>query len=214
MWRIIQKDMKYYLVAFLSTYPLMMLFWTAKRDSSAFILVFFIQVMLLGALVVLPPLFAEQEEDVNDGYVVLQILPLTKKSIMAGKFMAPLLNALLLYLSNRYIFSLFDQTPEVIRLVDAVQSLTIAICLCIIGIIYLVVMKIGYTDFLKYASFITVALAFSSVFVTYLFRIDVERFSRGLMEFIGSIDPVKAGLGGLLLYLLLYFLSLKLDRNY
>ena len=188
MFNLMIKDLKYYLFTYLLIYPIITCFWILKTKNSDFLLVVFVQVMLLGAVIVLPPVFAEQDEDINDGYTVLQILPLTKREIMGAKFLLPFFTAIVLYISNLFIFSFFENDAEVNKIVNLIQVLTIISCLFIIGLVYIIVAKIGYTNFLRFSSAGTVVLAFSFAFLSYIFKVDVNEFAETSMKFINELN--------------------------
>ena len=213
MFKLMLKDLKYYIISYLLIYPLITLYWLTKADNSAFILIVFVQVMLMGALIVLPPLFAEQDEDANNGYIVLQTLPLTKKEIIGAKYLLPVMNAIILFVSNIFIFSFFNTDEGVLKIVNSVQILTIFICLFIVGIIYNIIAKIGYTNFLKYSSAGTVVLAFGSVSILSLFKVGVNELSQIFMKHMNEMNNIIALIVGLILYSFLYILSTKLERK-
>ncbi len=213
MIKLILKDVRYYIAYYLLIFPPIAFYWVLKGDNSEFVVIVFIQIMILGGIIILPPLFAEQDEDANNGYIVLKRLPITQNEIMGAKFLLPIINTFILFISNLFIFSLFNNDKKIIKIVNSAQILTMISCLIIIGLVYIFVAKIGYTKMLQYSTIGTIVLIIIIISLLSGFKISFNKLSEILIKYFNNLNNIIALIIGLTLYSLLYIISSKLERK-
>lgn len=213
MLKLILKELKIYMYYFLLLMPVMTLYWYLKRDSKHFFIVVFVQVMIMFVLTLIPFLTNEQEEDANNGYDILSILPLKKTEIVGAKFITPLIAVLVLVIINKGIFSFYQADKVFFDISDSVVLIISLLSLILIGIIYISISFLGYEKFLVISSILTITAAVSPLILAGIVKPDVGKLVDRFVDLLKVLDGALFALSGLFLYFLLFFFAVKIERK-
>jgi uncharacterized membrane protein len=130
---------------------LLTIYWVWRKEEGLDFLTFalmqnfFLYLMVSGAIST-----SESDEDKNNGYKFLRILPVKDSEIVKSKFLLVLISVVLLVGYYWVLFSLFTRNPDYLALSRTAVLVTGTIALILGGLAFLGIFKFGLSRMVKY----------------------------------------------------------------
>jgi ABC-type transport system involved in multi-copper enzyme maturation permease subunit len=185
MIHLIKKDLFRVLLYLLPVFLILIFFFLVEGDTltrkSPYIWVFYMFILVSGALFTI-----EKNEEKHGGYHFLARLPVTDREIVAAKFILLLLVVLMLLAANLALSFTGLVPPEFSGIIRLVMVAFGWAYLTGIGLIYVLIFKMGYTRAMTTVWVTFIAGLFTFIFllgtVLKLADIDLARITRVMLN--------------------------------
>jgi|GEM_PF-5461704 len=159
-----------------------------------------------------PVAIVEQAEEKNNAYAWLSTLPLRRQEIIAAKFLLVFLTLTAVVAGN--ILQVYLRVPaaETATLLRNIFLLGGAGVLLLIGVMYNGILGAGYTRFLMAVGFVAVLLGLVPPILMSMKSFDVRNHIPMIRQFLLDLDAGLVIAAGVLLYVALLLLAIRLMR--
>jgi len=148
MWGIIKKDIARFAINMLIV-PVAGVYWLATRDQTGMQIVV-PMAMLIFLVITSSVAISELNEEKNNGYRFLGMLPTSGTEVVAAKFALPLVVVIILVGFDTLVIAAIGGTPDTLALARAVLVFSGLSSLVLVGLIYITVFMYGYTQVMRY----------------------------------------------------------------
>ncbi len=216
MIQILTKDLRTF---FMFTLILMIpafIFWNIWNSDNFLPVAVFVQLAVAYMITILTVMINEQDEDTNNGYLFLKILPIRNRDVTFVKFLLPVIIISLLALINRLVYSVFSTNSEILGKIDSLTNIFSILFLLNAGMIILGIYLLGYTKFIQFTSGFIVFVVFGSIAVSKIFNFNEQNLgdiANAVEKWLMNGDHYLFILCGLLIYTVMGFAANYIEKN-